>query len=115
MRYDEGCTMTETAEVTTKTPPSSGPGNKVLAKMLDRLMAVLVNGPSLNCRTHNSRQRVDFAQFKKLGDLAPEAALEKLLGDGRKVTVKARVPQPKRRTKGDSVDSGSTDADSAAS
>jgi hypothetical protein len=89
--------MTETSEVTTA-GDSRGPGNKVLAKMLDRLMAVLVNGPSLNCRPHNSRQRVDFTQFKKLADITPEAALEKLLGDARKATIKARVPQPKRRT-----------------
>jgi hypothetical protein len=107
--------MTETSDVTTSIA-SCGPGNKVLAKMLDRLMAVLVNGPSLNCRPHNSRQRVDFAQFKKLGDLAPEAALEKLLGDSRKVTVKARVGQPKRRqTKEDAGESGGTEAESAAS
>jgi hypothetical protein len=108
--------MTETSDVTEPTADSCGPGNKVLAKMLDRLMAVLVNGPSLNCRPHNSRQRVDFVQFKKLGDLAPEAALQKLLGDSRKVTVKARVPQPKRRQANEAAgDSAGTEAAAAAS
>ena len=37
----------------------SGPHNKVLVKMLDRLFAALVNGPGLNARPHNSRQRID--------------------------------------------------------
>ena len=38
--------------------PSIAParGNKVLTKMLDRLFSALVNGPSLNCRPHSSRQ-----------------------------------------------------------
>ena len=36
--------------------------NKILQKMLDRLLAGLVNGPSLNCRPYASRQRLDFVQ-----------------------------------------------------
>ena len=75
----------------------SAAANKVLVKMLDRLFAALVNGPSLNARPHASRQRVDFAQLGRLGDLAPEDALRRLLGDARQVRVAARVPVPKRR------------------
>ena len=71
--------------------------NKVLVKMLDRLFAALVNGPSLNARPHNSRQRVDFAQLGRLGDISPDEALRRLLGEARQVRVAARVPVPKRR------------------
>src|SRR4051812_14139248 len=76
-------------------PPPAG--NRILAKMLDRLFAALENGPGLNCRPHHSRQRVDFTALSKLGDVAPGEALEKLIGDARKVKVKAKIPQPKRR------------------
>ena len=76
----------------------SGPNNKVLVKMLDRLFASMVNGPSLNARPHASRQRVDFAQLGRLGDVSAEEALRRLLGDARQVRVAARVPQPKKRS-----------------
>jgi hypothetical protein len=78
----------------------SGANNKVLVKMLDRLFAALVNGPSLNARPHASRQRVDFAQLSRLGDLAPEEALRRLLGEARQVRVAARVGAPKKRSNG---------------
>jgi hypothetical protein len=76
----------------------SGPNNKVLVKMLDRLFAALVNGPSLNARPHASRQRVDFSQLGRLGDGSPDDALRRLLGEARQVRVAARVPQPKKRS-----------------
>jgi len=76
----------------------SAANNKVLVKMLDRLFAALVNGPSLNARPHASRQRVDFAQLGRMGDLSAEEALKRLLGEARQVRVAARVPQPKRRS-----------------
>ncbi len=44
---------------------------RILKKMLDRLFASLVNGPSLNCRPHSSRQRIDLTQLAKLKDVAP--------------------------------------------
>ena len=43
--------------------------NRILARMLDRLFASLVNGPSLNARPHASRQRVDLTHVARLGDL----------------------------------------------
>jgi hypothetical protein len=51
--------------------------------MLDRLFASLVNGPGLNCRPHNSRQRIDLTQLRKLGDVSPDAVLVRLLGKPR--------------------------------
>ena len=35
------------------------PNNSILTKMLDRLFAAMLNGPSMNCRPHASRQRLD--------------------------------------------------------
>src|SRR4051812_42982885 len=78
----------------------SGANNKVLVKMLDRLFAALVNGPSLNARPHASRQRVDFAQLSRLGDFGAEEALRRLLGEDRQSRVAARVPAPKKRSNG---------------
>ncbi|MDB5298415.1 MAG: hypothetical protein JWO87_78, partial [Phycisphaerales bacterium] len=69
--------------------------NKILVKMLDRLFASMVNGPSLNCRPYASRQRLDVVQFSKLNDFAPEEVLRALLGPARKAVVKARVAMPK--------------------
>src|SRR5947208_17054107 len=77
-----------------------GAKNKVLLKMLDRLFAALVNGPSLNARPHASRQRVDFAQLTRLGDAPAEEALKRLLGEARQVRLAARVPAPKKRSNG---------------
>src|SRR3954465_10225377 len=70
--------------------------NKILAKLLDRLFAPLVNGPSLNARPHNSRQRVDGAHLARLDDLSPEDVLRQLLGGAGGVKLKARVTKPKR-------------------
>lgn len=41
------------------------PANRILEKMLDRLYASLIGGPSLNCRPHSSRQRVDVTMRLK--------------------------------------------------
>ena len=46
--------------------------NRILQRMLDRLFAALVNGPSLNARPHSSRQRIDLTQIGKLGDRKAE-------------------------------------------
>jgi hypothetical protein len=35
-------------------------GNWIVERMLERLFAALVNGPSLKARPHSSRQRIDF-------------------------------------------------------
>src|SRR5437660_714388 len=55
--------------------------NPVLTKMLDRLFASMVNGPSMNCRPQASRQRVDFFQLSRLRDLAAGPTVLQLLGE----------------------------------
>ena len=71
--------------------------NRIVERMLDRLFAALVNGPSLNARPHSSRQRIDLAQIARLGDRPPEQVLRELLGEKRECRVVARVPQPAKR------------------
>jgi hypothetical protein len=71
--------------------------NRILAKMLERLFATLVNGPSLNCRPHRSRQRIDLHALARLKDVTPEEALSRLLGDQRQAKLTARVPPPPKR------------------
>ena len=84
----------------TTAPPSPAapvPRNRILSKMLERLFATLVNGPSLNCRPHSSRQRVDLSSLSRLKDGSPDAGLVRLLGDDRQMKFTARVPSPPRR------------------
>ncbi|MFE8598470.1 AAA domain-containing protein [Archangium violaceum] len=57
--------------------------------MLDRLYASLASGPSINCRPHNSRQRVDLTLLSRLDGTPPHSVLAGLLGD--KATVKLSV------------------------
>src|SRR2546423_11132372 len=71
--------------------------NRILERMLERLFAALVNGPSLNARPHSSRQRIDLTQIGKLGDRKAEEVLRELLGEKRESKVVARIPVPKRR------------------
>ena len=70
------------------------PENHILEKMLDRLYASLIRGPSLNCRPHSSRQRVDLAALTDMGCADPSAALVSLLSDERQSRVPASVPPP---------------------
>lgn len=70
--------------------------NRILKKMHERLLASLINGPSLNCRPHSSRQRVDLAQLGKLGDQPPEEILRALLGPDRQAKVSAKVRAGRR-------------------
>ena len=84
----------------TQTTSAGSPGqarNRVLEKMLDRLFAGLLNGPSLNCRPAASRQRVDLAALRKLQDVGPEELLRQLLSDERHVKATGRVKAPRRR------------------
>jgi AAA domain/REase_MTES_1575/Protein of unknown function (DUF4011) len=69
--------------------------NRILKKLLDRLFASLINGPSLNCRPHSSRQRIDLTQLAKLRDESAEEILRVLLGPDRQVKVSAKVPATK--------------------
>ncbi|QOV87323.1 AAA domain-containing protein [Humisphaera borealis] len=74
-------------------PVNAAAGRKVLERMLDRLFAALVNGPSVNCRPHRSRQRIDWHSLSAMNDIAPAEALRDLLGDGRKAVLRARAPK----------------------
>ena len=74
----------------------AAPGNKVLSKMLDRLLAGLMSGPNMNCRPHNSRQRVDLMQIKRLQDLSAEDVLAGLLGSDKCCKAVARVRLPRK-------------------
>jgi len=85
----------------------------ILERMLDRLYAALLAGPSLNCRPHDSRQRVDLAQLASLGDKDPTEVLRELLGPGAVSELVARVPCPPgaeggwgRRGNGGELDNG---------
>jgi hypothetical protein len=79
--------------------------NKVLPRMLDRLLAGLTNGPNLNCRPHNSRQRVDLTQLSKLADVSPEQMLKTLLGPEKCAKTVARVKPPRKNCGEDAVKS----------
>jgi hypothetical protein len=70
------------------------PPNGILSRMLDRLFAAITSGPSLNCRPHASRQRLDLTQLGKLGDVGGAEVLARLLGPGMETKLVARVPQP---------------------
>src|SRR5579859_7013135 len=44
--------------------------NPFLGRMLERLYASLASGPGLNCRPHNSRQRIDLVLIQKLDGIS---------------------------------------------
>ncbi|HYO10870.1 MAG TPA: AAA domain-containing protein [Tepidisphaeraceae bacterium] len=77
------------------------PNNPILSKMLDRLFAAMLNGPSMNCRPHASRQRLDLVQLAKLRDLMPGDVLMQMLGKEGSVKLAARVSIAPRRGNGD--------------
>ncbi len=81
------------------TAVSSESRSRVLAKMLERLYAALASGPSLNCRPHHSRQRLDLSVLSRLDGTPPHAVLAALLGDkaSARLTVK---PLPKSGSSG---------------
>ncbi|HEY7116165.1 MAG TPA: hypothetical protein VH475_06250, partial [Tepidisphaeraceae bacterium] len=88
--------------------------NRILTRMLDRLFATLVNGPSLNCRPHASRQRVDWTLLGKFKDASPEDALRKLLGPDEQVKLTSRVSLPPRRIRDDADEGELSPEDRAA-
>ena len=75
--------------------------NPILQRMLERLFASMVSGPAMNCRPHNSRQRVDLATLARLGGAsAGEALLSVIAADG-EAKLAARVPAPSKMTAAD--------------
>ncbi|MFP2929351.1 hypothetical protein ACLESO_29955 [Pyxidicoccus sp. 3LG] len=75
----------------------SEPRNRVLEKMLERLYAALASGPSLNCRPHHSRQRVDLATLSRLDGTAPHTILATLLGEKAEIRLAVKPPAPGAR------------------
>src|SRR5512133_968464 len=53
--------------------------------MLDRLYSALAAGPLLNCRPHNSRQRICLTELARLEGPNPDTVLASLLGEPGKV------------------------------
>ena len=83
--------------------------NKVLQRMLDRLYAAMGSGPAINCRPHNSRQRIDLSVVGKLDGTAPGEIVAALLGEKGEAKLRAAVPQPIRpRTETTTVTEGET-------
>lgn len=66
--------------------------NEILQRLLERLYNSLVSGPSLNCRPHTSRQRLDLTAFTHFSDLDPAAILPALLGTGKRAEIMAKTP-----------------------
>src|SRR5437763_15591987 len=73
------------------------PNNPILSKMLDRLFAAMLNGPSMNCRPHASRQRLDLVQLAKLRDIPPGDVLLAMMGKEGSIKLAARVPVVARK------------------
>src|SRR5687768_9400202 len=73
------------------------PNTPILARMLDRLFASMLTGPSMSCRPHASRQRLDLVHLAKLKDIAPGAVLRAMIGEKGSVRLAARVPLPSRK------------------
>ncbi|HEX8525302.1 MAG TPA: AAA domain-containing protein [Tepidisphaeraceae bacterium] len=71
------------------------PNNPILSKMLERLFVGMMDGPSMNCRPHASRQRMDLVQLEKLKDLTGGQILLSILREG-EAKLTARVPLPSR-------------------
>jgi hypothetical protein len=69
-------------------------GKKFLERMLQRLHAALTTGPALNCRPHQSRQRVDLVTVARIDGSAPEALLASLLSAERACKLTPRLKQP---------------------
>ncbi|MFN0136824.1 MAG: DUF4011 domain-containing protein, partial [Phycisphaerae bacterium] len=70
------------------------PGQAILTRMLDRLFASVLSGPAMNCRPHNSRQRIDMCQLAALRDASPTETLRAILGEAATAKLSARVEQP---------------------
>src|SRR5438067_4838867 len=71
------------------------PKNPILSKMLDRLFVTLMDGPSMNCKPHASRQRLDFVQIERLKDKSAGEIFLSVLREG-EAKLTARVPIPSR-------------------
>lgn len=69
-----------------------GASNQILQTMVQRLYASLVHGPSLSCRPHSSRQRIDLSALAAFKHISPSDILPKILGSSGKAEIQAKVP-----------------------
>lgn len=69
--------------------------NKVLQRMLDRLYASMGSGPAINCRPHNSRQRIDLATVAKLDGTEPAVIAAAILGEKGEAKLRAAASMPR--------------------
>jgi hypothetical protein len=53
-------------------PMTTRAGHRFLTSMLERLYSALSNGPTLNCRPGNSRQRLELCELKELQHLVED-------------------------------------------
>ncbi len=96
--------------------PSSTPTptpKRVMEAMLDRLFAAIMTGPSMNCRPHHSRQRIDLFAFNALQSLTPAEILQALLSADGKVVIDANVNAPAGMATGRWRNSKTVDTSSA--
>ncbi|MCX5691012.1 MAG: DUF4011 domain-containing protein, partial [Planctomycetota bacterium] len=68
--------------------------NRVLQSMLDRLFSAIMTGPAMNCRPHNSRQRIDLLSLSNLRDTEPSLVLQSLLSDRASANLTATLTAP---------------------
>lgn len=68
--------------------------NRVLQSMLDRLFSAIMTGPAMNCRPHNSRQRIDLLSLSNLRDTEPSLVLQTLLSERAAANITATLTAP---------------------
>ncbi|MFT3687180.1 MAG: AAA domain-containing protein [Phycisphaerales bacterium] len=85
--------------------------NKVLLTMRDRLLTALVNGPSMNCRPHNSRQRLDVLGLRALDAEAAPGLLPALLSSQDAFSISATHAAPANKDRARSETDEETDRD----
>ncbi len=69
--------------------------SRVLQSMLDRLFSAIMTGPGMNCRPHNSRQRIDLDALKNLKSVAPAQVLRQLLSESATASIESSITAPK--------------------
>lgn len=67
--------------------------NRFLSHMLERLYGQVLSGPTMNCRPHRSRQRLDLHALHALADPAAQTLLADLFS-GSTARLTGRVPPP---------------------
>ncbi len=67
------------------------PNNKILTTLLDRIYGTLVHGPCLNCRVHNSRQRIDLFNIIALQHLSVKEIVPGIITEQQRIEIKGKV------------------------